>query len=191
MPIFESFSRKNYTVLCAFVFFFVACKEEAPPIGNIERTKLGAETVIEPEIIYSDSARVRVRVTGPSMTYFTDEASPRQEFKEGVRVFFYDENQIQQSVLSGKYAIREERARKVTVRDSVVWESVTDGKLETSELIWDEVSNVIRSTKFTKITRKNEIIYGFNFETDDKLTHWRILSPKGSMQVQDLEKQVQ
>lgn len=170
--------------------FLIACSNEIPEIENITREQLMIEKGKDVEIIYSDSAQVRVRVTGPIMLYYTEPNNPRQEFTEGVKAFFYDALKNEQSVLIGKYAIRDERNKKVIIRDSVVWESITDGKLETSELIWDETTNVIRSTKFTKITRNKEVIYGFNFETNDKLTQWRLLSPKGTVKVDELEQQL-
>lgn len=172
------------------ILFFISCSNEIPEIENIVRDQLMIEKGKDVEIIYSDSARVRVRVTGPTMLYYTEPNNPRQEFTEGVKALFYDELKNEQSVLIGKYAIRDEHNKKVIIRDSVIWESITDGKLETSELIWDETTNIIRSTKFTKITRNNEVIYGFNFETNDKLTQWRILSPKGSLKVDELEQQL-
>ena len=187
-------SSKNVKMMWGYCLaicsvFGIACDNEVPEIQNISRDQLKIEKGKEVEIIYSDSAQIRVRVTGPTMLYYTDLNNPRQEFPDGVKAFFYDAIKNEQSVLTGKYAIRDERKKQVIVRDSVVWESITDGRLETSELIWDEASNVIRSTKFTKITRQNEVIYGFNFETNEKLTQWRILSPKGTLKVDELEQQ--
>ncbi len=175
-----------YTIIFVFLFFIVSCKNEIAEINNITRDQLTIEKGEEVEIIYSDSASVKVRITGPEMLYYTDAGNPRQEFTKGVRAYFYDALKNEQSVLTGKYAIRDEKNRRVIVRDSVIWESLVDGKLETSELIWDETTNIIRSTKFVKIRRQNDLIYGFNFETNDKLTQWRILSPKGALKVDEL-----
>jgi LPS export ABC transporter protein LptC len=172
-----------YLVVCTLLFALCSCKEDTNGIGTISRDQLNVEKGEDVEIIYSDSARVKVKVTGPTMIYHTEAGNPRQEFPDGVKTYFYDPLQNQQSVLSGKYAIRDERNKRVIIRDSVVWESITDGRLETSELIWDETSNIIRSTKLTKITRQNETIWGFDFETNDKLTQWKLKSPKGSMKV--------
>ena len=168
-----------------------ACNNEQAEAPNISRDQLTIEKGTDVEIIYSDSARVKVRVTGPTMLYHTAREHPQQEFPNGTVTFFYNEFQQEMSILTGKYAIRDEKKRQVIVRDSVIWESKTDGRLETSELIWDEATNIIRSTKFTRITRAKEVFYGFNFETDDKLTHWRILSPKGNLKLDNFEKQIQ
>ena len=168
-----------------------SCSNEQAEAPNITRDQLGIEKGKEVEIVYSDSARVKVRVTGPTMLYYTGRDEPKQVFPDGTVTYFYDEFQQEMSVLTGKYAIRDEKNRRVIIRDSVVWESKTDGRLETSELIWDEATNVIRSTKYTRITREKETISGFNFETDDKLTHWRILAPRGNFNVGNLQQQMQ
>ncbi|MBL7815262.1 MAG: LPS export ABC transporter periplasmic protein LptC [Saprospiraceae bacterium] len=198
MTVFKLLKNKllvrKYTegVLLAYVFLvFIACKNDPSEAPNITRDQLSIEKGKDVEIIYSDSAKVRVRVTGPTMLYYTNRDAPKQEFPNGTVTFFYDEFQQEMSVLTGKYAIRDEKKRQVVVRDSVVWESKIDGRLETSELIWDEASNTIRSTKFTRITRAKETISGFNFQTDDKLTHWRILAPRGNFNVENFEKQIQ
>jgi LPS export ABC transporter protein LptC len=175
-----------YLISPFFIVFMVSCKNEIAEINNITRDQLTIEKGKEVEIIYSDSANVRVRITGPEMLYYTDPGNPRQEFTNGLRAYFYDGLKNEQSILTGKYAIRDEKNRRVIIRDSVIWESLVDGKLETSELIWDESTNIIRSTKFVKIRRQNDLIYGFNFETNDKLTQWRILSPKGALKVDEL-----
>jgi LPS export ABC transporter protein LptC len=159
-----------------------SCKNEVTDTAPvITRDQLSIEKGGDVEIIYSDSAHVKVRVMGPKMLYYTDRGNPRQEFTEGVKTYFYDENQIEQGVLTGKYAIRDEQKHRVIIRDSVIWTSARDGKLETSELIWDETANVIRSTRFSKITRGKEVIQGFNFETNDKLTQWKIKNPTGEL----------
>lgn len=198
MTVFKLLKNKllvrKYTegVLLAYVFLvFIACKNDPSEAPNITRDQLSIEKGKDVEIIYSDSAKVRVRVTGPTMLYYTNRDAPKQEFPNGTVTFFYDEFQQEMSILTGKYAIRDEKKRQVVVRDSVVWESKIDGRLETSELVWDEASNTIRSTKFTRITRAKETISGFNFQTDDKLTHWRILAPRGNFNVENFEKQIQ
>ncbi len=182
---FLIFFLKKYFFLFFFIllFFFSCKKNDVKDVETFSREQLNIEKGRDVEIIYSDSAKIKSRVTGPEMLYYTETFNPRQEFTKGVKTYFYDEEQKEIGVLTGKYAIRNERKRQVIVRDSVIWESATDGRLETEELIWDEATNTIHSSKFTTITRQNEKIFGFNFETDDKLSHWRILNPKGALKV--------
>ena len=190
------FFKKNFSIKI-FLFIFlctgiISCKKnEEKELETFSRDQLTIEKGKDVEIIYSDSARIKSRVTGPEMLRYTDIFDPRQEFTKGVKTYFYDDQQKEIGILTGKYAIRNERKRQVIVRDSVVWESKTDGRLETEELIWNEATNTIKSSKFTTITRQNEKIFGFNFETDDKLSHWRILNPKGNIKVDAIDKATQ
>ena len=130
-------------VLC-YLLLITSCSNEQAEAPNITRDQLSIEKGTDVEVIYSDSARVKVRVTGPTMLYYTEREHPRQEFPNGTTTYFYDEMQQEMSNLTGKYAIRDEKKRQVIIRDSVIWESKTDGRLETSELIWDEATNIIR-----------------------------------------------
>ena len=180
-------NRLKQILIITTLAFFVSCKNETMEGIIINRDQLGIEQGKDVEIIYSDSARIKVRVTGPTMLYYTQQSDPKQVFPDGTITYFYDENQVEMGVLRGKYAIRDERKRQVIVRDNVVWESKIDGRLETSELIWDETTNIIRSTKFTKITRQKEVLTGLNFETDDKLSHWKFLAPKGNFDAGNLK----
>ncbi len=175
-------------LIIATLALLSSCKNEPAESLTVNRDQIGIDRGKDVEIIYSDSARIKVRVTGPTMLSYVDRNEPKQVFPDGTITYFYDENQLEMGVLRGKYAIRDERKRQVIIRDSVVWESKTDGKLETSELVWDETTNIIKSTKFTKITRASETITGFNFQTDDKLSRWQILSPKGAFKAPSLDK---
>ena len=140
------------------------------------------------ELIYSDSAQVRVKVMGKTMLYSTQPA-PKQEFTEGVKVVFYDASMNEQGILTGKYATRDETKRKTIIKEDVVWTSTIDGKLETSELEWDEAANTISSTKFVKITQTGQQIFGYGFQTNSQLSQWQIKVPTGKLQVENLDGQ--
>lgn len=180
--------RKKIFLIYLVVVTLWACKEVAPsndPILTREqaRTERGQDV----EIIYSDSARVKVRVMGKTMLYYTG-GSPRQEFTEGVRVVFYDPLLQEQGVLTGKYAIRDESKRQTIVRDSVIWQSATDGRLETEELIWDENLNTITSNKFVKIVQPSgQTLFGYGFSTNSQLTQWQIKMPSGTLPVNKMD----
>ena len=186
-------NKTAFGVLCfsIAVSFSTACRRTAPDVNPvITREQVNIETGKNVEIIYSDSARVRVKVTGPTMLNYNDRINPRQEFIDGTLVYFYDDSLKVMSTLTGKYALRDERKKETVVRDNVVWESKVEGRLETSELIWDEKANYIYSNKFVKIIQPGQTITGYGFQTNSDFTHWKIGDPKGNIKVDNLEKQV-
>ncbi len=137
------------------------------------------ETALEVEILYSDSAQVRVQITGPRMLQYLDPENPRQEFPDGVRVEFFGDSMNVSGVLTAKYGIRYEREDKVEVRDSVVWEGEGNQKLETEKLVWLSREKKIRTDRFVVITRPNYKIYGHGFEAEQDFSNARILAPEG------------
>ncbi|HLP96508.1 MAG TPA: LPS export ABC transporter periplasmic protein LptC [Saprospiraceae bacterium] len=139
----------------------------------------------EVEILYSDSAFVRVRVTGPLLHNYSDREKPRQEFPEGIKMDFLMPDLSVRSVLTAKAATRFQTEGRIVVRDSVVLTTVKQEKLETEELIWDERTAKIRTDKFVKVSQPGEVIYGFGLEAEQDFFYWRILVPKGKIKVEN------
>jgi LPS export ABC transporter protein LptC len=166
----------------------VACKNDLAAIERvIKPEELNQELIQNFETLYSDSAVVRVRIQGPVMIRHLDEKDPRQEFPEGVKVEFFSPNQRITSRLTSKYAVRMENDGKIIVRDSVVWESVNNEKLETTELVWEEQEKRVHTNKFVTIRRPDEIIYGYGFESDQDFSRSRIKAIEGKIKVDQLQ----
>ncbi|HHH50665.1 MAG TPA: LPS export ABC transporter periplasmic protein LptC, partial [Saprospiraceae bacterium] len=145
------------------------------------------ETFKSVELLYSDSAIVRVRVVAPSMIRHLDRREPRQEFDKGIKVDFFGLHKNVQSKLSANYAIRLINEKKVIARDSVELHSVQNEKLETSELIWDERKQKIYTNKFVMISTPEEKIWGYGFEANQGFTKWSIKAIEGELKVKDLK----
>lgn len=139
------------------------------------------------EILYSDSAVVRVRVTGAVLHNFTEREDPRQEFPEGVRIEFLETDLSVKSTITAKTAIRRQDKGLISARDSVVLLTKKQEKLETEELIWNERTAKVSTEKFVKVTKPDEVIYGYGLEAEQDFSYWKILVPKGRIKVKKLE----
>jgi LPS export ABC transporter protein LptC len=139
------------------------------------------------EILYSDSAVVRVRITGAVMHYFNERDNPRQEFPQGVQVEFLSADLHVSSTLTAKTAVRRQEEGIVIARDSVVMLTDKQEKLETEELIWDEKTKKVRTEKFVKVTKPGgEVIYGYGLEAEQDFSYWKIIVPKGRIAVNQI-----
>jgi len=174
--------------ICSMVLFvFTSCKNDLAEVNRIvNEEELKYETMTNVELLYSDSAIVRVKVEGEKMYRYLNVKEPTQEFPVGVKVDFFGQRGKTQSELTSKYAIRYEKRNEIHVRDSVVWKSQRQEQLETHELIWDEANNKVYTKKFVKITRPDEIVFGYGFEADQEFTRWEIHAIKGRMKVDGL-----
>ncbi|TNE54292.1 MAG: LPS export ABC transporter periplasmic protein LptC [Bacteroidetes bacterium] len=142
------------------------------------------------EILYSDSAVVRVRVLGPTLYNFVDRLEARQEFPDGIKMEFLTPSRRVRSTLTAKFAIRKQEKGLVIARDSVVLTTVQQEKLETEELIWDEKTKKVSTEKFVKVTKPGEVIYGYGLEANQDFSFWKITVPKGTIRAEQLDKAI-
>lgn len=162
----------------------LGCENDLAEVEDLqERLDVKVERVEGVEILYSDSAQVKVRITGPVMFNNLDRTEPYQEFVDGVLVEFFGPEETVTSTMVAKYAIRYDRRGEVIVRDSVVWESVDKQKLETEELIWRENEEEVFTKKFARITTAREIIEGYGFRANQDFSNARIQQVEGVFEV--------
>jgi len=179
--------RLSFLSFFLLLFLLTSCENDLEDIKSVATPdELKYETMTNVELLYSDSAIIRVKVMGAKMFRYLDINTPRQEFPEGIKVDFFDQRGRTQSELTARYALRFEKKNEITVRDSVVWESKKNEKLETEELIWDEKLNKVYTKKFVKITRPGEIVYGYGFEANQDFTRWEINAITGRIKVDGL-----
>lgn len=171
------------------VLSIAACEND---LADIERVMDGMETKQEVmkgvEMLYSDSAVVRVKIRSPRVVRHIDKKNPRQEFLDGMAVDFFTPNQQISSELTAKYGVRFDNKNQVIVRDSVIWQSKRGERLETEELIWDENAGKLYTNKYVTIIRPDEIIYGYGFESNQDFTYSKIKAIEGVIKVEDLSK---
>lgn len=143
------------------------------------------------EILYSDSAVVRIRITGALLHNFIDRDDPRQEFPQGIKVEFLTPEQQVKSTLTAKTAVRRQEKGQVIARDSVVLTTARQERLETEELIWDEKTEKVFTDKFVKVTKPGEVIYGFGLEANQDFSYWKITVPKGRIKAEQVDRALQ
>ena len=178
---------RKWIVIISGLLLLMSCENDLAEVNKIVSSdELKYETMNNVELLYSDSAIIRVKVYGKKMLRHLDTKEPYQEFPEGMEVNFYGPTGRVQSELTSKYAIRYENAKEIYVKDSVVWESRNQETLETEELIWDEKNNKVHTKKFVKITRPDEIVYGYGIEVDQDFTRWEINAITGRIKVEGL-----
>lgn len=135
-------------------------------------------------ILYSDSAVLRVIVRAPTMHNFTDPGEERQEFPDGLHVTFLDEREDTSSTLIANWGVYLRRENRIIVRDSVVWESIDLQRLETEELNWDEKKERIHTNKFVVLRQPDYLIYGYGLEADQDFENAKVLQVNGRVPVE-------
>jgi LPS export ABC transporter protein LptC len=158
---------------------FCSCTNDITEVQKLTDEKpVPISTTKNVEMLYSDSAQLKARITAPLRETFLGQ-KPYIVFNKGIRVEFYDENQKVESVLTAKYAISYTKEDKMEARNDVEISGNNGEKLNTNHLIWDQKANKIYSNVFSKITSTERVIYGDGFESNQDFTTYKILKPKG------------
>lgn len=174
----------------AVVLFAVLMSSCEQPIAEMQRELTKRDLYIERaetvEILYSDSAVVRLRIQAPVLLNHIDTKEPRKEFPDGLKVDFFNEMGVITSTLTAKYAIQFEKESKIIIRKNVVVQSMNNESLETEELIWDERLQSLYTDKAVKVATADELIYGYGFRSNQEFTEWEIQKVNGRFTVENI-----
>ena len=174
----------RYLPVYLLVLSLLACINDPADVARFEEMLDDqVEVAREVRILYSDSARIRLILEAPTMYNYLTPVDPRQEFPEGLTAYFLDERQDTSSTLVAHQGIYRRRNNLITVRDSVVWQSADQQRLETEELNWDEERELIYTNKFVVLTQPDYIITGYGLESDAAFTNARVLQVDGRIPV--------
>ncbi|MFC3198793.1 LPS export ABC transporter periplasmic protein LptC [Parapedobacter deserti] len=127
--------------LCS-VLMFAACETDLKEVDRI--AAIQAEEPVDISlgvtVIYSDSAKVKAKMSAPEMRHYNVE-EPYYEFQKGVTIIFYDENGLESQRITSDYAIQKELQELTEFRGNVVITRADGSIIKTEELIHDQKAN--------------------------------------------------
>ena len=144
------------------------------------------ETIHDCEIIYSDSAKVRVLLNASLINRYADEKT-YVEFKDGLKVQFFDVNGKKESELNADYAIIDDENDLMYAENNVIVRNIDGDILETEKLSWDQQKEEIYTEEFIKITTENEVIFGKGLVSNQNFSRYTIRKIKGSITINQLD----
>lgn len=164
--------------------FFLSCQTDIQTINQITSGKnLPSESMKDAEIMYSDSGKVKMKLTGAQLDRYVDKEYI--EFPKGMKILFYDDSLKVSSQLKADYGIRYEKEGKMEAKRNVEVVNVKGEKLNTEHLIWDETKDKIYTEEFVKITTDEEVMYGDGLESNQDFTKYKIKNIKGTINLND------
>lgn len=166
---------------------FISCENDIQTINLItsNQQKRPIESGKNVEIIYSDSAKLKMKMKSPLVDRYVG-ANPYLEMPKGVKLEFYQNDpKIMSSKLTANYAIRYEAKKKMEAKGNVVVINEKNETLNTEHLVWDEAKHTIYTDEFVKIQTANEVIYGDGLESNESFTKYKITNIKGTIQLKE------
>jgi LPS export ABC transporter protein LptC len=158
-----------------------SCENDMQTVKDLtNRADLPIRTATTTEMIYSDSAHVKVKLLAPLLNQYIGD-NPRIVMPRGVNVSFYNDSLIVTTHLTGDSAIRKEKARVMEIYRRVVVINRKGDTLRTEKLIWDENKRMIYTNVHVFIATGNgDILDGQGLEANEDFTNYKITKPTGS-----------
>jgi len=159
-----------------------SCKKNDPKIvEDITSKSPPAEYSTDVVAIYSDSGKVKARLTAPSMIrYLTQESI---EMPKGLFVQFYDTSLNVKSWMKADYGIRYLKTGITQVRGHVQVRNIKGDSLNTEEMFWDERKSKVYGNKFVSVRTKTQIILADGFDSNIDFTDYNFHNIKGVIQL--------
>lgn len=175
-------------VLLTGTVFLLSCEKKREVLKELTIKELPSLSARNIETMYSDSGKVTLVVRSPLINQYTGGDEPHTLFPEGLTVLFYDKKTEPQASISSKYARYTEKDKLWELRDSVVAVNTEGDILETELLFWSEPRESVWSDRFVRITGKDQIIMGTGFESDPRLTKWKIKNVSATIYIDNEQK---
>jgi LPS export ABC transporter protein LptC len=144
---------------------------------------LPSMTVKDFESVVSDSGKLQLVMSSSLMEKYVNSKPPYSEFRNGIKVMFYDGNDASIGSLTSKYAKLDEDKNLWELRDSVVIVNEKAERLETELLFWDRVKDLVYTDRFVKITTEDEIVMGIGLESNPRFTKYVIKNVSATISI--------
>ena len=166
-------------VLCVVV---VACgrgevKHRAEAVTD--RKTMPVLSASDVTTLISDSGVTRYRIKTQTWLVFDKADTPYWEFPDGIYLEKFNTNLEADATVEADYAYYNEPAQRWTLRGNVKALNLEGEQFETPLLYWDQKSESVYSDSSIVITREASIIVGVGFRSNQEMTKYTILKPKG------------
>jgi LPS export ABC transporter protein LptC len=168
--------------LCSLLF--ISCENEIAKIKTLTSTEeLPSITASGYEMLFSDSTVIRFKMHTPELIRHDAEKEPYTEFPKGVKIEKFDANMNIVSSITAEYAKNFDSDQRWEAKNNVIAVNLKGDTLKTEYLVWDTKKEKIFSDQFVKIIRKDQIITGIGFESNQDFSNYEIKNPKGHIYV--------
>lgn len=157
--------------------------EEIKALTN--RDEFPSLTIKDLTTVITDSGKIKYRFITPELLQFDQKAEPTIEFPSGLHVFVFDANEQVDAQIKCKNAIYYQNKELWELRNDVEAVNVKGEVINTELLFWDQKKGTIYSDQFIKITRQNEILTGYGFESDERLENYKIKNISGILEIEE------
>lgn len=135
--------------------------------------------------LISDSGITRYRISAGRWQIYDKAQSPYWEFPRGIYIERFDEQLEVNASLRSDYAHYDEDAQLWRLEGNVYAVNQEGEIFETPLLFWSQKDERVYSDSTIRITRENSIIVGVGFESNQEMTRYTIMRPRGVIPIKE------
>ena len=184
------FHRYCISTWLVLALFLPGCENDIERIHELTAdTELPILKTKNIEVIFSDSAKVKMHIIAAEYQSYPDLEKPYDEFPQGMEVYFYDDSMKIESDIRADYTIYYPQEQLWHATGNVIARRLDNGDaLYTEELFWNMESEIIYSNSYTRVHNEENILYGKKgFKSNQNLSNWQLIGSSGTINVQDEE----
>lgn len=175
---------RNMRVLPALALVlmsFIACREErkVDVASSLNPKTMATMTTKNISTLISDSGVIQYKIVAPLWSVFEEADTPYWEFPRGLYLQKYDPYFHVVATVAADSAIYYKEQRLWRLEGNVEMTKVPKDLFLSERVFWDERKHIIYSDTFMHIENATHVIEGTGFESNEKLTQYRILNPEG------------
>lgn len=172
-------------LLCACVF---ACNKKSVKLQTEAVLDRKAMPVLEAEEVttmISDSGIIRYRIVAPKWLVYDKADTPYWEFPDGVYLEKFNLEMQADASVKADYAHYNETEQIWLLRGNVKALNLEGETFESPLLFWDQKEKTVYSDSSIIITRKNSIVKGVGFRSNQMMTEYTIMNPTGVFPIEE------
>lgn len=164
--------------------FFLSCEtdlEKAKELSNTDDANVDIATNVRMK--YKEEGNLVVVISAPELRRYFRNAD-KLEFKKGFLLEFYEKGIVTCTIAAG-YGMRDDNLKQMKASGGVKIINRSGERVDTNEMIWDEVRKKISADGKVVITTPHDKITGYGLLSDETFSNYTLQKIVGVVSVED------
>ncbi len=164
-----------------------ACKDEKTEVVSLDVVGDSVPTMTTHSVttLISDSGQIRYRITTDNWLVYDEAQIPVWRFPDGLYLEKFDRDFAIEATVQCDSATYFSQRGLWRLDGNVNILNTVGEKFLSQQVFWDQRLNKVYSDSFIHIERADRTIEGYGFESNDRMTRYRITNPTGIFPASD------
>lgn len=178
-----------FTILAGLLLLVSACHDEVKVnvASRINPKLMPMMTTKNVSTLISDSGVVQYKIVAPIWKVYEEVDTPYWSFPEGLYLQKYDPYFQVIATVAADSARFFSKLKIWRLDGHVEMTKAPADLFQTEQLFWDQARKKIYSDSFIHIETTTHVLEGMGFESDDRLSSYRVIKPQGIFPINNVD----